>query len=206
MTSDLCEDVDFNVRIRILTGSCSELECVAISDTTDCSITWETIPFQDYYIMISGQATDEVGRFTMSLTTTGMQDHDDCPEALGPLSLDGSPVFGSTAGATPDSTAPFCLSAITANGVWYFLEGTGSVLQASLCEAASYDTRISIYSGDCTAGDDLSGLICVASNDDFCGSQSLATWESQLGVTYFVLVHGYLQSAGNFMLSVNALG
>lgn len=204
MTASLCNDTDFAVRIRILTGSCSSLECTAISSTTDCSLTWESAALQEYYVMISGQAADEVGSFSMVLTTTGMQDNDDCPDALGPLSLDGSPVVGSTAAASPDRTAPFCLSATTASSVWYFLEGNGSTLQASLCDFASYDTRLSVYSGDC-ADNDLSGLICVAGNDDFCGTQSLVTWDSQLGLTYYVLVHGYLESSGSFLLSVTSL-
>jgi hypothetical protein len=204
MTADLCDDTDFAVTIRILTGSCLGLECSAVSAIIDCSISWDSTPFQDYYILISGAAADDVGSFSMSLTTTGLLDNDECQDALGPLALNGDPVMGSTNSATPDSLAPFCQSAVTANGVWYFLEGDGSFIQASLCDSASYDTRISVYQGDCSGGD-LSALVCVDGNDDFCGAQSLVTWQALPGVRYYILVHGYAQSSGNFLLSVTSL-
>ena len=205
MTVDLCEETSFSIRITILTGSCIEFECVAVSSTDSCILTWKSEISQRYYILIGGQTSDDAGDFSLMLSTTGLPDNNECKDAIGPLSLDGNPVEGSTALASPDVLAPFCLSAVTANGLWYFVEGGGSILQASLCDSSSYDTRISIYRGSCVDGDELSDLVCIDGNDDFCGSQSLVTWESEFGATYYILVHGYLEASGDFSLSVTAL-
>jgi hypothetical protein len=81
------------------------------------------------------------------------------------------------------------------------LIGNGNTLQASLCEGASYDTRLSIYEGTCDT-DSLESLQCVDGNDDFCGPYSLVAWLSEAGKEYFILVHGYQQDVGEFKLSV----
>ena len=127
-------------------------------------------------------------------------DNDDCKDATGPLNPDGIEIKGSTASASADIEVPFCTSAITANGVWYYLEGNGSIIQASLCDS-TYDTRISIYLGTCTDSD----LVCVADNDDFCEKQSLVTWKSEIGVIYYILIHGYLNESGDFSLILTEL-
>lgn len=54
-----------------------------------------------------------------------------------------------------------------------------------------------MYEGDCI------DLVCVDANDQFCGSQSSVGWNSELGTTYYVLVHGFDTSdVGNFTLRV----
>jgi hypothetical protein len=204
MTANVCDDTDFLARIRILSGSCTGLECIAISGIIDCSVSWDSVAFQDYYILISGQSDDDVGSFSLTLTTTEPVINDECRNALGPISIDGDPIIGSTSSASSDLTAPICPTAATANGVWYFLEGNGSSLQASLCDSANFDTRLSVYEGDCSDGD-LSSLLCVGGNDDFCGAQSLVTFEALAGLRYYILVHGYGNSSGNFILSVTLL-
>ena len=69
-------------------------------------------------------------------------------------------------------------------------------MSAGLC-GSTYDTRISIFSGDCGA------LTCVANNDDSCGLQSVAGWDSEDGVTYLILVHGFSTRSGDFTLTVD---
>jgi hypothetical protein len=204
MTASLCDDTDFMTRIHILTGSCTGLECIAVSGIIECSVSWNSVAFQDYYILISGQSNDDVGSFSMSLTTSDLLDNDECQNAVGPLSFDGDPIMGSTGAASPDLTVPICVSPASSNGVWYFLEGDGSSLQASLCDSATFDTRLSVYEGDCSSGD-VSNLVCVGGNDDFCGAQSLVTFEALSGVRYYILVHGYGDSSGDFVLSLTLL-
>ena len=105
-------------------------------------------------------------------------------------------VEGSTGtGATPDAESGDC-GASTAPGIWYSAVGNGGTMSAGLC-GSDYDTKISVFSGDCGA------LSCVASNDDSCGLQSVAGWDSEDGVTYRILVHGYSTRSGNFILTVD---
>ena len=206
ITVSACEGSDFDVRISILVGSCNSLSCIARSEAGECSITFASTIFVEYYLMIHGSNADDVGDFSLEVTTTAIQDNDSCEDASGPLPLDSGSFFaiGSTVGATAEPNAPFCDLFPTAPGVWYYVVGTGNVAQVSLCNGASFDTRLSVYQGTC-AGNDYSGLSCVRGNDDFCSQQSLVTWQSEVGVTYHILVHGYLLASGDFTLEVKEL-
>ena len=123
----------------------------------------------------------------------------------------GDVIVGETIYATDD--APFiggqslqgCGPGIAANtpGVWYYFLGTGDDVVASTCNAADFDTRITIYSGSCGS------LTCVAGNDDgptCSGYTSEASFQTTVGVDYYIFVHGYgnsLAEQGNFTLSLS---
>jgi len=205
LTASICDSLDFRANIAIMTGSCtSGLTCVDKTQGESCTISWDSVAFQDYYLMIDGETADDFGSFELLVTTSDVPDNDSCDQALGPLPLDGSIVTGITTGASVDSDTPFCESAVSSPGVWYSVIGNGFTLQASLCEGASYDTRLSIFEGTCPSGS-LDGLQCVDGNDDFCGTQSLVAWLSEEGREYYILVHGYQQDAGDFKLSVSSI-
>jgi hypothetical protein len=59
---------------------------------------------------------------------------------------------------------------------------------------------ISVYCNDCDE------LLCVAGNDDDCGLQSTASWCSQAGASYLILVHGFGGAEGNFALNLSSDG
>lgn len=121
--------------------------------------------------------------------------NDDCFAAF-PISS-GQTVSGTTVGATTDNLST-CGTSISAPGVWYFIVGNGGQLTASTCNQASYDTKISIFSGNCAA------LTCEGGNDDGAGCSgftSEATVTTTPGTLYYILVHGFLSSTGNFDLT-----
>jgi hypothetical protein len=85
------------------------------------------------------------------------------------------------------------------HGVWYSIDGTGIPLTISTCIGTNYDTKISVYSGSC------SDLNCIEGNDDFCSYQSQVTFDSELGDTYFILVHGFSGTDyGPFTLTISS--
>ncbi|MBL0063379.1 MAG: hypothetical protein IPP40_18315 [bacterium] len=73
-------------------------------------------------------------------------------------------------------------------------------MTAHTCFGASYDTKINIYTGDCTAP------ICVTGNDDACGLQSSVSWCSVAGQVYFILVQGFTGQTGSFTFVVEDNG
>ncbi len=133
--------------------------------------------------------------------------NDDCVNAeplVGPFPILAS---GSTAAATADPEAIFCGTSVTTGGVWYTVVGTGNTMTATTCDGtdpnanATYDTKISVYCGDCAA------LTCVAGNDDNCptGTNGLFTtisWCSQAGATYRIFVHGFGAATGSFNMVI----
>ena len=108
-------------------------------------------------------------------------------------------IAGTTSdGASRDPESGGC-GASNAPGVWYQVLGDGQALRAETC-GSGYDTRLSVYEGSC---DELS---CVVSNDDACGLQTIVDWNSEEGSSYFILVHGFSESSGEFILLLSAMG
>ena len=113
--------------------------------------------------------------------------NDLCDDPI-PLNCDET-VSGTTIDATFDG-APFCGTSNTSPGVWYEITPpAGAIVTLSTCNQATFDTKISIYTGSCTA------LTCVAGQDDntaACGFDF--TTEITFcadGSTYLVLIHGF---------------
>lgn len=77
---------------------------------------------------------------------------------------------GSTTGQTTDTEAGTCgTGTISAPGVWYSVTGTGNTMTASTCPgdggAATYDTKISVYCGDCAAPAPPPSSNCCGANE-----------------------------------------
>ncbi len=123
--------------------------------------------------------------------------NDDCADAI---SVEcGDLVFGTTTGATTDFNAGTCGTSVTSPGVWYKLIGDGSLVTASTCNSASFDTKIGVYTDGC------GNLTCVAGNDDFTGCAgftSEVSFPTDDGVEYLILVHGFGGAVGDFALSI----
>ncbi|MBK9760791.1 MAG: T9SS type A sorting domain-containing protein [Flavobacteriales bacterium] len=92
-----------------------------------------------------------------------------------------------------------CGSAYTeAPGLWYTFTGDGNDITLTTCDQASFDTKISVYSGSCAEP------ICVAGNDDSqgCGTTSTLSFSSEPGIVYRAIVHGYDGETGTYTLSM----
>jgi hypothetical protein len=111
-----------------------------------------------------------------------------------------STTLGSTTGMAYNATAT-CGTTHTTSDVWYRIVGTGGQIEVNTCHPSSnYDTKLTVFTGSCT------GLVCVGGNDDAScphgGLLSRVTFNSQAGVTYYIMVHGFSQQTGNFGLNV----
>ena len=120
----------------------------------------------------------------------------------------GQTVTGTTNGATTtgDPTASCSTNTPSASpGVFYAFTGTGDIVTASTCGAATtIDTKLFVYSGTCGA------LTCVGSNDDdgTCTNTlaSTVTFTSTAGTTYYFMVQRFgTGNTGNFGLSLTCV-
>jgi hypothetical protein len=143
------------------------------------------------------------------VTAINGPENDLCENAI-PVTV-GSTTSGSTNGASIDTGYPGpcgAASVITAPGVWYTVVGTGNQIEASTCHLDTgyrdYDSQISVYCPTCA------DPVCVDGNDDACEDPypflSTVTWCSQTDTKYYILVHGYFDSTGDFDLSVSDVG
>ena len=107
----------------------------------------------------------------------------------------GSVVTGSNTDATEDILGTICSEEVTGPGVWYQLDGDGSLHNINTC-GSDIDTKILVFEGSCGA------LTCVGGNDDSCGFQSKFSWISDAGTDYFIYVTGFNTVTGDFELAI----
>ncbi|WOI53947.1 hypothetical protein [Parvularcula sp. LCG005] len=112
-------------------------------------------------------------------------------------------IGGTTIDATTDIGAPFAGTPVTSPGVWYTTVGNGSDFTVSTCNAATFDTKISVYAD--YDGSNLSSLTPIAGQDDVAGCLGFTTefdFLAEAGELYWILVHGFGGDAGNFDLTL----
>jgi regulation of enolase protein 1 (concanavalin A-like superfamily) len=105
---------------------------------------------------------------------------------------------GTTVNSTFDNVG-ICTVSNTSPGVWYSFVGTGTPATVSTCGQATFDTKLSVFTGNCGS------LVCVGGNDDFSGCSgftSRITFPTTMGTTYRVLVHAFSSNSGNFSLTL----
>ncbi len=188
ITASLCGS-GFDTQIAVYTGSCGALSCVTGNDDfcgPQSQVTWASLAGVPYYIYIDGFGS-ATGAFTLSLTgdLPPPVDNDDCVDAASITC--GETLLGSNIGAFPDAVRR-CGPGQGYGGVWYVLEDVNSggwIQSISTCGASAFDTRISVYYGDCNR------LRCLgmSDNSEGCtGGTSTMYFTPFFGRTHYVLV------------------
>ena len=233
VTASTCEAA-FVTIVSVFRGACNNLECVVTSNANSkkCDeidfLKFDTAFGELLYILVQGADLQQSGRFDLQLERA---EPTTCENAFGPLviSRGGGIHLDGSLPLTVDSAENGikCGQAIFFgdDGFYYSVAGTGTTINATTCfDATDFDTQLTIYSGSC---DDLQ---CITGNDDIgietsaeggskgrkrlnrkledLGCSSLASsvsWESEIGVDYFVYVHAFASSFGNFTLSIEAM-
>ena len=206
-TLSTCNNANYDTKISVYSGSCGALVCVGGQDDNfdagclnfTTKLTVVTTIGQQYWVLVHGfgQAT---GDFTLSIDCVNPVVPNDLCDGAIPISC-GSTVSGTTTGSTFDNVG-FCGTSNTTGGVWYSFEATSPSSVLSTCNSATYDTKISVFSGSCGA------LSCVGGQDDNfdAGCQNFTTEltvSTTPGETYYVLVHGFGQATGDFDLTLS---
>ena len=156
-----------------------------------------------YYIMIEGFGSAS-GNYSLEVSCVDPEPNDTCDGAIDIAC--GEIAAGSTINASVDTdVAPDCDTSVTANGVWYRYEDTTGLvtdITITMCNGTTdYDAKLSVYTGDCGAPP----LTCVVGNDDTCGLQSEVSFQSDGNTTFYILVHGFGGSTGNFEIEMTCI-
>ena len=225
VTASLCGGgTNFDTEIAVFKGSCDDMECVGGNDQGPCGnpseLTWDAVEGEDYYIVVQGWQSNNTGDFTLDLTCSPIPPTPGCTDPAAnnydgcATSDDGSCIYppandlcydaeyigcgdvlsGTTVNANFDDVGT-CETSNTAPGVWYHFIGTGADVTVDICEAP-YDSKMSIFEGDC--GD----LICVTGEDDDCGNDPSLDFTSEKCKDYYILVHGFSSGTGTFDITL----
>jgi hypothetical protein len=190
--------------ISVFRGSCEDLLCVSegISDyTCQDTIASRAIFFAEegntYFILL--QSSDGYGG-DVGLTITEFEgpDNDFCQLASN-VSVDGGEVVGTIAGASGGTASNGCFIDPSFQDVWYFVDGTGDVLQATACSNELSFFSMFVSQGNCTES------LCIATvsseTEVLCAT---VRFQSVIGETYHIVLQALPESeAGEFSLSVN---
>ncbi|MBI1227952.1 MAG: T9SS type A sorting domain-containing protein [Bacteroidetes bacterium] len=138
--------------------------------------------------------TDGASGSCLSACPSGIA-NDNCADAI--TAVCGNFFSGTTVNANIDGPGTSCTGGSVGPDVWYTIVGTGGLIRASLCFGTNYDSKLDIYTGSCGS------FTSVACDDDFCSfvGPSQVTWASTLGTTYYVRVHGFSGSSGDYGIS-----
>lgn len=113
----------------------------------------------------------------------------------------GSTVTGTTVGSPPPLLYNCGVQFDNAGAAWYKFTGIGNPVTASMCNATTFDTKLSVFTGPC------SNLMCVGGADDTpgCGRTSEMTFDTKFNESYYLLVHGFGTQRGTFSLTLSSL-
>jgi hypothetical protein len=166
------------------------------------SITYANVPAGTYYIAIMNQ-TGASGPYGITVTVGAAcpppPSNDECsaaePIACG-QSLSGTTLDATTSGAPATLCNGFLNN--TSGGVWYVANDLCGSVTASLCTTTpTWNSKLAVYQGSCGS------LVCVTTNDDFCGSLSEVSWTADVNETYYLYVLGFgAADEGVFTLSL----
>ncbi len=198
-TVSLCGS-SFDTKISVFSGTCGSLVCIGGNDDScglQSQLTFSATNGTTYYVLVHGFSSS-TGSFTLSLTCPAppvMGPANDLCANAAPISC-GQTLSGTTVGAT-NTVAGSCGVSVTSADVWYVIGGTGGDITVSTCNQASFDTKLSVFSGSCGA------LLCIGGNDDAvgCSLTSEFTFPSTVGTNYYILVHGFSSQTGTFDLT-----
>lgn len=132
--------------------------------------------------------------------------NDECVNAIPVTS--GIVITGDTTNAFLDNELEqACGGYDEASGVWYKYDNANgdvfSIIASTCDEGTTFDTKISMFKGD-----DCGTLQCIGSVDDVYGKEcvlsSILAILADEATTYWILVHGFATSTGNFTLTVDS--
>ena len=202
---------DFDTQISVFRGGCDALECIG-GNNDRCGLQSSVNFFVDqgefFYVLVHG-TPDSRGSFGLTLDEIFPQVENDFCDTATPFEIPTGGAYNTEFGSTEEAsydTVDECVVPNSSPGVWYRVVGTGRTVTVTTCgvRSAGFDTRLSVYTGNCQA------LRCVTGNDDTsqtsggtCGLQSTATWLAIEGESYFIRVHGWGSFTGKFQLTIS---
>lgn len=197
-----CSERFGQTRISVYTGDCSKLVCLAEGrEIGSCetgggqTASWQATRGQDYFLYVF--QLHYVGSFEILVEEITPVPNDLCTNSL--MLAVNSSVIGSIQNATLDDIdEAVCRYYQYSAGVWYQVAGNGGSFRATASSGDDGETRMIVYSGDC------SKLVCESESQwDISSTISIQTmsWQATRGQNYYLYVF-QLFGSGSFEIMV----
>jgi len=191
----------YDTSITVYTGTCAALTCVTVNDDVQgtpfhSKVGFQTVPGQDYYILVHGFGAADVGTFTLNVTCTATPSNDLCGSPANLPGTSGS-LATTNAGSTGDNSTltsaalATCATTYSHYDTWYSFTAVCSG-SATFTTCGTFDTIASVHTA-CPSGAVSNQLTPTASscNNDGgvgCTPGSSVTVAVVGGSTYLVRV------------------
>jgi|GEM_PF-7014106 len=186
---------------RVYIGHSNQLRCYSTYGFSN-SFSFTTRSDSTYYIFIEKNPSTQ-DNFSITRACSASVANDLCHSAI-ELQC-GISVNGTTIGAAVDKESKgsslVCSKSISYPGVWYRFTGDGQNVDIEICANNNFYPEITVFQNDCDE------LICVGDEVSyyFCGTGSRARTTTVAGREYYVLVHSYNSTTGNFSITRNCV-
>lgn len=203
----------FDTRLAVYAGaacpSAADTGLACNDDAASCGVgslqsalSFTVVANAEYLIRVGGfNGTTGTGSLTLTGPTCAPSGpaNDLCVNAI-PLS-NGVGVAGTSIGASNDGTAS-CGGSATSADVWYaYTPASTATVTVSTCNAASFDTVLSIHSA-CGG----TQVACLDDTTGCSGYTTTLTATMNAGVTYLIRVAGYNGATGTFTITASGGG
>jgi len=177
---------------------CASLSCVGSEERYP--IVWDSLEGEQYFVYVYSMFPSDKGLFDLQLQEISRPINDNCEGAI-PVVIDSPAVNGTTQSSSTETDLDFCGEVIEVGygGVWYKVDGSGGVLFVGVTAEPGFDSQLTVYSG-ANCGE----LTCVGGNDEgrVLDQTSSLSFQSEVGQEYFIFVHGWDTSRGDFSIEV----
>jgi PASTA domain len=195
---ETCGPGNFDTILAVYTGELVNALTLMGADDDSCSgdksaVTFAAQAGTTYRIAVDGVGST-AGNFTLTWARVTAPSNDNFSDAIAISGKRGS-VRGTTTGASREAGEPVAGGAAPGPSVWYTWTPsfTGAVTFHTC--ATTYDTVLGAYTGDT-----LTQLTVRAQNDDSCEAQALIRFPVRAGTRYRIVVAGFGQAQGPFLL------
>jgi len=194
---------DYDTKVRVYSGTCASLTCIAGNDDSSCSfsslrsfVSFNSVLGVEYLILMHGYAANQ-GNYELSLVCLAPPAPDPNDLCANATPIGTGTVVGDTPGNDSDGSSS-CGNSDSSPSVWYRYTATQTLtLRAQTC-GSGYDTVVSIHTG--CPGEAANELHC---SDNGCGLQSTAEAPVVAGFDYWIRVAGANGAAGSYTLSLS---
>jgi len=196
---------DFDTLLGVYTGnSLSSLTEIASNDDSEdseeltSSVTFSAVAGTNYKIAVDG-FDGEIGNITLNIEDVVNALNNDNFANAQEISGADLTSTGQNVDATKELGEPNHAENAGGSSVWWSWTASenGSVTIATA--GSDFDTVLGVY-----AGNSLSSLTEIASNDDSEGTSSRVTFSAVAGTDYKIAVDGFDGDAGNIILSIDS--
>jgi hypothetical protein len=195
---ETCGPGNFDTILAVYTGDLVNALTLTGADDDSCSgdksaLTFAANAGTTYRIAVDGVGSAS-GNFTLTWARVTAPPNDSFATAS-PISGKRGSVRGTTTGASREAGEPVAGGAVPGPSVWYaWTPNFSGAVTFHTC-ATTYDTVLGAY-----IGDSLTQLTVRAQNDDSCEAQALIRFPVRAGTRYLIVVAGYGQAQGPFLL------